>query len=169
MHAGNACPDILGIDGLLKRHTGAEEAPAADALVQSADTGTEFSGDLLLVEDNRVNQLVAKKLLGDLGFDVHLAENGQEALDMVTERAWRVVLMDCQMPVMDGYEATTAIRHVRAKQLVIAMTANAMQGDREKCIASGMDDYVSKPVRKDALVEVLARWLARNETRASEG
>jgi signal transduction histidine kinase/DNA-binding response OmpR family regulator len=120
-----------------------------------------LSGEIrrvLLAEDNRVNQMVATKLLEGLGFQVDLAENGQEALDMVAERAYPVILMDCQMPIMDGYRATEEIKLVRPDQLVIAMTANAMQGDREKCLAAGMDDYFTKPIRRETLVEVLGRY-----------
>jgi len=115
---------------------------------------------VLLAEDNRVNQLVATKLLEGLGFRVDLAENGQEALKMATQHDYPIILMDCQMPVMDGYQATAEIKYALPEQLIIAMTANAMEGDREKCLAAGMDDYVTKPIKREVLAETLARHLS---------
>ncbi|MFL1453472.1 ATP-binding protein [Marinobacter sp. GN3S48] len=115
---------------------------------------------VLLVEDNQVNQLVASSLLRKLGHSVDLAENGKQALEALEERNYDMVLMDCQMPVMDGYEATRKIRENPAwKRLpVIAVTANVMQGDREDCLASGMNDYITKPYNRNELKAAIDRW-----------
>ncbi|WP_273167223.1 ATP-binding protein [Marinobacter sp.] len=115
---------------------------------------------LLLVEDNQVNQIVASSILRKLGHDVDLAENGKRALNALTNAHYDMVLMDCQMPVMDGYEAT---RHIRANPdwqnlPVIAVTANVMQGDREDCLAAGMNDYITKPYNKNELRSIIERW-----------
>ncbi len=120
---------------------------------------------ILLVEDNVVNQKVATSMLKKIGLShIHLAEDGREAVDMSRHQTYDLVLMDCQMPEMSGYEATGLIRQrEREQQLpripIIAMTANAMAEDREKCLAAGMDDYLSKPVKIDHLRERLAHWL----------
>jgi signal transduction histidine kinase/DNA-binding response OmpR family regulator len=118
------------------------------------------SARILVTEDNRVNQIVAQGLLKTLGFtQVDIASNGQEALDALAAQHYHLVLMDCQMPVMDGFEATTALRARGDRVPVIAMTANAMQGDREACLAVGMDDYLAKPMTRDQLEAMLKRWL----------
>ncbi|MDA0667136.1 MAG: response regulator [Planctomycetota bacterium] len=116
---------------------------------------------ILLAEDNFVNQKVATKMLEGLGCEVDIAANGAEARDAVSVKKYDAVLMDCQMPVLDGYAATAAIRKGEAGKShvpVIAMTANAMQGDREKCLSAGMDDYIAKPVHRGILEDVLKRW-----------
>jgi two-component system sensor histidine kinase/response regulator len=110
---------------------------------------------LLLAEDGRVNQLVATKLLQDRGHIITLATNGKEVLALLAQQDFDAVLMDIQMPVMNGFEATAIIRERERDTAchipIIAMTANAMQGDRERCLAAGMDDYISKPVRSAEL------------------
>ncbi|MCB1738080.1 MAG: response regulator, partial [Gammaproteobacteria bacterium] len=121
-------------------------------------------GNVLLAEDNLVNQQVARGMLDKLGLQIRIADNGEQALAMIAAEDFDVVLMDCQMPVMDGFEATRALRdreHGDQHLPVIAMTANAMSGDRETCIAMGMDDYLSKPVKLQELHDMLARWLNR--------
>jgi len=121
---------------------------------------------VLLAEDNPVNVEVARAMLENLGLETHCARNGQEALHAVHEGGWDAVLMDCQMPVMDGFAATGEIRRHereagRARTLpVIAITANALQGDREACLAAGMDDYLSKPFTQQQLAAVIGRWVA---------
>ncbi|OYZ66902.1 MAG: hypothetical protein B7Y17_00830 [Sulfuricurvum sp. 24-42-5] len=127
---------------------------------------------ILLVEDNDINQLVAQGILEHIGLDCDIAANGLEALDAIrisndTQR-YTVVLMDCQMPEMDGYDATRAVREGRAgeenKYLpIIAMTANAMQGDRQKCTNAGMDDYIAKPINLSVLKSTLIQWILKEE------
>ncbi len=117
--------------------------------------------NILLVEDNPFNQQVAAELLEETGANVVLADNGREALTSLFKKRFDIVLMDVQMPEMDGYEATRIIRATSrlAGQKVIAMTANAMAEDRERCLDSGMDDFISKPIDPDQMVLVLAKWL----------
>ena len=120
---------------------------------------------LLLVEDNEVNQEIAIEIMKKNGFQISVANNGKEAVDLVAKRNYDCVLMDCQMPVMDGYEATRTIRaDERFKSLpIIAMTANAMQGDREKCLGAGMNDHIAKPVDTKELFSVLGKWIRPRE------
>ena len=125
---------------------------------------SSLAGRVLLVEDNPVNLAVARKLLTRAGLDCDSARDGREAVDAVQRNRYDVVLMDCQMPEMDGYEATHEIRvresvMRRPRLPIIAMTANAMAGDRERCIEAGMDDYIAKPLHLGQLTETLARWL----------
>jgi CheY-like chemotaxis protein len=103
---------------------------------------------ILLVEDNAINQVVAKKSLQKYGYDVTVVNNGQEALDALNRESFHLILMDCEMPVMDGYEATRRIRSSGAIYQnipIIAMTANAMAGDRDHCLKAGMNDFIAKP------------------------
>lgn len=120
---------------------------------------------VLLVEDNKVNQRVARMILEKWGVAVTLAENGEQAVLACNASAFDVVLMDIQMPVMDGFGATRRIRELEQGSVrrlpIIAMTANAMKGDREKCFEADMDDYISKPIRKDALLRVLKHQLEK--------
>jgi signal transduction histidine kinase/CheY-like chemotaxis protein/HPt (histidine-containing phosphotransfer) domain-containing protein len=123
-------------------------------------------GKVLLVEDHPVNQKVAQKLLERLGLTVDVAENGEVALEKLREQPYAMVLMDCQMPVLDGYSATRRLREIEAGQgkprtPVIAMTAHAMSGDRERCLQAGMDDYLSKPLDRQLLEQTLARWMPK--------
>ena len=118
---------------------------------------------ILLVEDNKVNKMVALGILGKLGFSADTADNGRQAIDMLEAASYDIVFMDVQMPVMDGFEATGAIRLIEADSgchvPIIAMTANAMKGDREKCLQGGMDDYISKPISPRKLAKALEKWL----------
>ncbi|MBZ0153876.1 MAG: response regulator [Planctomycetes bacterium] len=117
---------------------------------------------VLVVEDNAINQTVARRMLEQLGQTVHLAGNGIEALAALQQASFDLVLMDCQMPEMDGFEATRRIRAGEAppRLPIIALTANSLKGDRERCLAAGMDDYLSKPIRMADLSTLLRRWLA---------
>ena len=130
------------------------------------------STHVLVVEDNTVNQMVAKANLEKLGIAADIANNGQEAVEAARTIAYDLIFMDCQMPVLDGYEATRAIRilpdEAGAAVPIIAMTANAMQGDRERCLEAGMDDYLSKPTTPDKLESTLRRWLRKPDNKASD-
>ncbi|HEX4033127.1 MAG TPA: ATP-binding protein [Solirubrobacteraceae bacterium] len=118
---------------------------------------------VLVVEDSPVNRLVTVHVLERCGFRVHVVNDGREALEALGTQPYEAVLMDCQMPEVDGYEATRELRRREEKgdhrTPVIAMTAHAMSGDRERCLAAGMDDYIAKPVRSQALVTVLRKWI----------
>ncbi|GBO89252.1 hybrid sensor histidine kinase/response regulator [Marinobacter salsuginis] len=138
-------------------HSDDQHAHRAETIDQNA---AEPSLSILLVEDNQVNQLVATSLLKKLGHRAEPAENGLKALQALENNHYDLVLMDCQMPVMDGYEATQRIRqNPEWQQLpIIAVTANVMQGDREDCLASGMNDYITKPYKREELRAVIERW-----------
>lgn len=118
---------------------------------------------ILVVDDNAGNQYVARAVLERFGFCARLVANGEEALDAYSRDDFDLILMDCRMPIMDGYEATTAIR--KAEETtgghvpIVGITAYAFDGDREKCLAAGMDDYVTKPLSLQTFKEVLGRWL----------
>jgi signal transduction histidine kinase/ActR/RegA family two-component response regulator len=128
-------------------------------------TAVSLRGTVLLVEDNPVNQQVAAAMLGRLGLQTILASDGQAAVELTRERDVDLVLMDCLMPVMDGYDATAAIRRLTgargARLPIIALTANAMQEDRRRCLDAGMDDFLAKPFTLRQLEAQLARWLPR--------
>ena len=149
-----------------------EERPAAEALRRPAAlTGAR----VLLVEDNPVNQELASAMLRDLGCRADVANNGCEAVTAAAQGEYDAILMDCQMPEMDGFAATREIRESEAgrgpalrRTPVIALTANAMGGDRERCLAAGMDDYLAKPFEKTQLQTVLQRWLPpRNDSHSA--
>jgi CheY-like chemotaxis protein/HPt (histidine-containing phosphotransfer) domain-containing protein len=116
---------------------------------------------ILLVEDNPFNQQVAQELLERIGVKVTLANNGSQALEQLHDATFDIILMDIQMPIMDGFEATRLIRENPAlsKQCIIAMTANAMVEDRQRCLSAGMNDFITKPVTPDMLYQTLAKWI----------
>jgi CheY-like chemotaxis protein/anti-sigma regulatory factor (Ser/Thr protein kinase) len=146
--------------------------PRTDETCERSDVATkqnrvvQLNARVLLVEDNPINQMVAQKMLEKVGLKAVLANNGVEALKALQEQSFDLVLMDCQMPEMDGFDATREIRNLDIRTLydqhlpVIAMTANVMSGDRERCLEVGMDDYIGKPVQRDHLEAVLRKWLA---------
>ena len=147
--------------GLLGDDDAAPAAPARGAATP-LDPGMAARHPLrvLLAEDNVVNQKLALRLLQQMGYRADLASNGLEAIESIARQPYDLVLMDVQMPEMDGLEASRRIVARwprRQRPRIVAMTANAMQGDREACIAAGMDDYVTKPIRVDELVAALAR------------
>ncbi len=147
----------------------AEEEPCLDALEpvmeNSPEEPTENPGQtgvpVLLVEDNMVNRKLAVLILERVGCRVDVALDGAEGVEKYKSGHYVAIFMDCQMPVMDGYEATRVIRKLEAGNShipIIAVTANAMKGDKEKCLACGMDDYISKPLRPHDLQEAVSRW-----------
>ena len=148
---------------LLSVTTGTE-VPASNgkASVEPAVSMSFDGARVLVAEDNAVNQKLVAALLQRLGCDVDLAGDGREAVELARRRQYDLVLMDCQMPNMNGYEATEAIRatsELNRSVPVVAVTAGAMTGDREKCLASGMNDYLSKPIARPKLYQALERWL----------
>jgi signal transduction histidine kinase/CheY-like chemotaxis protein len=177
----NVCGRLLApgeAPAFVTRETAAESrepaAPGAafptvdDALLMLSGPPPLHGMRVLLVEDNATNQRVAQRMLERAGCVVTLASNGIEAVERFRAETFDVVFMDCQMPVMDGYEATRAIRALEAEPArtpIIALTANAMEGDRERCLACGMDDFVSKPVRRELMLAAIERWGAGGSAR----
>jgi signal transduction histidine kinase/ActR/RegA family two-component response regulator len=136
------------------------EQPAAEKVPDAA----RASYRIMIVEDNPVNQIVASRALITLGYVADVVSGGEAALEALDRTHFDLILMDCQMPGMDGYAATVEIRRRergRSRMPIVAMTANPIEGDRERCIASGMDDYLSKPIRLAALKKMLEIWLER--------
>lgn len=135
-------------------------APLRNSTAAASEQGNR--GRVLIVEDNPINQRVAVILATKLGFVADVAGDGSEALAMIGDHDYDLILMDCQMPVMDGFEATKAIRALRAKISevpIIAVTANVMEGQRDKCLAAGMNDYLPKPINKEILSKAVDKWL----------
>ncbi|MDQ3619286.1 MAG: response regulator [Actinomycetota bacterium] len=160
--AGIARVNALALEDPLEPAAGLD-GPSANghALTRSLSARQGPPGLLLLAEDNPVNQRVAKAMLEHLGFEVDVAEDGAEAVKAVTQTPYQAILMDCQMPILDGYQATREIRRVQGvstRTPIIAVTASAMSSDQQRCLAAGMDDYLPKPLSLKALDAVLARW-----------
>jgi signal transduction histidine kinase/CheY-like chemotaxis protein len=159
-------PKVLAptISGLFETSTGtpAIDGPVIkDLLPRPGGQVEPFREKILVAEDNLINQKVIARILKKMGYEVAVADNGREALDLLEVQPFDLVLMDCQMPVMDGFACTRAIRALDsalAEIPIIAITANAMEGDRERCLQAGMDDYLAKPVRPDILQRVLDIW-----------
>jgi CheY-like chemotaxis protein len=149
----------------------AAAVPAGTLPADQAGTGGEgetqtTQPEILLVEDNVVNQKVVMRQLQRLGYTAALAANGREAVEAARRHQYNLILMDCQMPELDGFEATRLIRNAEATgelhTPIIAMTANAMAGDREACLAAGMDDYLAKPLHIKDLQVMVERWQGPN-------
>jgi CheY-like chemotaxis protein len=155
------------LDALSEALGDARATAVSDAAVASFHEGASAGVaaptlSILVAEDNRVNQTVITRMLQKLGHRVDVAANGLEAVSALRRIAYDLVFMDCQMPEMDGFGATRAIRAGEAgtprRIPIVALTANAMHGDREQCLAAGMDDYIAKPVTKQTLAAALERW-----------
>ena len=154
-----------GIGAALGLHLG----PAAlkgESRLGGGFGGPEVAGvklRVLVAEDNVVNQKIVLKLLSKLGHSANAVANGLEAIQANQRMEYDVILMDCQMPDMDGYEATAEIRRLESRERripIIALSANAMAGDREKCLDAGMDDFLTKPIQPKLLAETLQKWAA---------
>lgn len=122
---------------------------------------------ILVAEDNEVNQKLVSSILTKSGINYRIVSNGQEAIKVYENESFDLILMDCQMPIMDGFAATEKIREIeksksRKRVPIIAITANAMKGDREKCIGKGMDDFLSKPFRMNELLDIIGVWTKSN-------
>jgi len=168
---GDVSPDASPGSHMM-HSSGSEEAlpvQDGDPALQAVSEESRLSGRVLVVEDNPVNLGVSRKMLQRMGLTCETVTDGKSAVTAASGKPYDLILMDCQMPVMDGYEATRLIRQrERTKGTppvpIIAMTANAMAGDREKCIEAGMDDYLSKPVMLDTLRKTLGYWLKVHES-----
>jgi CheY-like chemotaxis protein len=164
----SAAPDHLEASG---NGAGASDAPGGSASNGAPPGSNEATPTqsgraarepvVLIAEDNEVNCTLAQALLHKRGVQTAIAHNGREAVAMAAARAYAAILMDCQMPDVDGYEATRQIRAAEHGRHVpiVAMTAHSMPGDRERCLAAGMDDYLPKPLRISQLDVVIERWL----------
>jgi|GEM_PF-5733429 len=160
--------EILGLSGKRKSKT------ASQLVTKHAIAENHKKGEILLVEDYPTNQTLAMRYLKSAGWNVDLAENGQQAVEAYQQRKYDVILMDIQMPVMDGYTAVSIIRDLESelsiKTPIIAMTAHAIAGYRQKCIDAGMDDYITKPLRKVTLLNTVEKWIMiKAETLADRG
>ena len=139
--------------------------PEGHSLRSGKTTLTRRAGRVLVAEDNAVNRLVLRAQLEKLGYEAGEVTNGAEAIEAVQQGGYDLVLMDCHMPVMDGFEATRRIRQsVKPSIPIIAVTADAMSEDRDHCLREGMIDYIAKPVDLRLLANVLSRWLPVSET-----
>jgi signal transduction histidine kinase/CheY-like chemotaxis protein/HPt (histidine-containing phosphotransfer) domain-containing protein len=165
--------DLLGVDTQSSEAQAAlAKAPQQHAEIAVDNAMPKLSGRVLLVEDNPVNAKVAGRLLSMFGLNVDIASDGRAALDLIAKNPYALVLMDCQMPVMDGYTATRERRAQEEREKlprlpIIAMTANAMAGDREKCLSAGMDEYLTKPLDRRLLAQTLAHWLSKGNADAN--
>ena len=154
----------------LKLRVPVVEPPQADPPAPRA-AAAPLTARVLLVEDNEVNQLVTRELLTQRGAEVDVAEDGAEALARLREQRYDVVLMDCHMPVMDGFDCTRAVRDPAGGALdpgvpILALTANAFPEDAARCLEAGMDAYLAKPARADELVRLVRAWTGRRSPHA---
>jgi len=139
--------------------TPAPASPRSENAASDLKTGEPLR--ILMAEDNPINQRVGKLILQRAGFNIDLVGDGNEALEAHRANPYHMILMDCQMPMMDGFEASRQIRSLKQRQpVIIAVTANALVGERERCLNAGMDDYLSKPFQAEQLVAVVKKWSA---------
>ncbi len=149
--------DMVRSAVVLGRQSTGETAGLAHHATEQSETPLS----VLVAEDNPINQKVISHVLKSLAYQVHIACNGQEALNAMEEASYDVVFMNCQMPILDGFEATRAIRRTESSTEhipIIALTANALVGDDEKCFAAGMDAFLSKPVKKSEIIATMDRF-----------
>lgn len=163
----------MGADTFGELASSSTTAVASAGANPSAQLAGPLTGHVLVVEDNPVNRTVAMRVVSLIGVSVDVAEHGKEALEKLARGKFDLILMDCQMPVMDGYTATRTRRTLEEEQKlpripIIAMTANAMVGDREKCLASGMDDYLTKPLNRGLLEQTMRKWMPPNAKNQGE-
>jgi PAS domain S-box-containing protein len=171
----NCLKTVLGLPGPVSEGNSATvTAPALPLITRHTLAEIESAPRILVAEDNLINQKLTVRMLEKIGYQSDVVENGQEALAALAHGSYALVLMDCQMPIVDGFEATRLIRQREAAIqdsgagdspdthhiAIVALTANAMSGDRERCLAAGMDDYLTKPLRKEDLKRVLDRWIS---------
>lgn len=146
-----------------KQNPKEESTKPEDSSVRQIDPQVE----ILIAEDNRVNQMVIVNQLKSLGYKTDLKTNGQEVLEAIQDKEYSLILMDCQMPVMDGIETATKIREIEHNSdshiPIIAVSAGTIDGDREKCLLAGMDDHLPKPMKKEELAQMIEKWLDRND------
>ena len=170
----NCLRTVLGVSGVVnERQPAMDTVPTPALITRHTLAELESAPRILVAEDNLINQKLTVRILEKLGYQSDVVENGQEVLAALARGSYALVLMDCQMPIVDGFEATKLLRQREAAEQgaaapdshttphipIVALTANAMRGDRERCLAAGMDDYLTKPIRKDDLKGVLERWI----------
>jgi CheY-like chemotaxis protein len=129
---------------------------------REATTEVKLIGHILIVDDSDINRIIAQHMLEGFGLTVSNAENGQDALHQLQKNTFDLILMDCEMPIMDGYEATIAIRTIQSHKMrtpIVALTADAFEENRKKCEEAGMDDFLSKPIMEELLFKILKKWM----------
>ena len=147
---------------LTRRNADVISSPILAAPPLTNETHKNNNATVLIVEDNIVNQKLLSALVNKLGYKTDIVENGRAAVEYLSDKRVDLVFMDCQMPVMDGFEATREIRNgntLDPKVPIIAVTANVMSGDRQRCLDAGMDDYIKKPIHKNLIQEALAKYI----------
>jgi CheY-like chemotaxis protein len=148
------------IVNLLKHQEASPSLPALDK--DDSNLAARYPMKILVVDDNTVNQILASKIFNRMGYDSTVASTGQEAIDAMRTSDFNLIMMDVQMPGMDGLEATRLLRQEHgSRPIIIAMTANALESDRQDCLNAGMDDYISKPMKLDEMVAMMEKWVVR--------
>lgn len=145
---------------MLSELNGTESFTSKDASESADPPSGAHVPRILMAEDNAINQRVGRLILQRAGFLIEVVEDGHQALEAHREKPYDLILMDCQMPIMDGFEACRQIRTLSERQpIIVAVTANALLGERERCLDAGMDDYLSKPFQAEQLIGVVQKWV----------